>query len=67
MQNIIERWSVTTDEELIDAEQVLPLIEKKKKGFANQRLTKLQPLKEAVKSLEEQLILQPSTILKNDI
>lgn len=55
LQNIIERISVTADEELIEAYHITPLLKKGKKR-PQQRLTKIMPLKEATKAVEEQLI-----------
>ncbi|WP_126427859.1 sigma 54-interacting transcriptional regulator [Brevibacillus marinus] len=55
LQNIIERLVVTSDEDLIEAEDITPLLKKGKKQYM-QRLNKIIPLKEATKAVEEQLI-----------
>lgn len=64
LQNIIERLSVTTEEELIDAEQILPLLKKGKNGIGQRRISKIPPLREAIKSLEEQLIINAMEVYK---
>ena len=56
LQNIIERISITAEEELIEAHQITPLLKREKKPQPQQRFTKLMPLKEATKAVEEQLI-----------
>ncbi len=56
LQNIIERVSVTSDEELIDSYQITPLLKKGKKNFVQRQINRIIPLKEATKALEEQLI-----------
>lgn len=56
LQNIIERIVVTADEDLIEAHHITPLLKTKKKQYLRQRLTKIMPLKEATRAMEEQLI-----------
>jgi transcriptional regulator with PAS, ATPase and Fis domain len=56
LQNIIERVSVTTDEELIDSNQITPLLKKGKQNQVQRKVSKIVPLKDATKALEEQLI-----------
>lgn len=56
LQNIIERIVVTADEDLIEAHHITPLLKTKKKQYMRQRLTKIMPLKEATRAMEEQLI-----------
>jgi transcriptional regulator with PAS, ATPase and Fis domain len=56
LQNIIERLVVTADEDLIEAHHITPLLKKGKKQYLKQRLTKIMPLKEATRAMEEQLI-----------
>jgi transcriptional regulator with PAS, ATPase and Fis domain len=56
LQNIIERVSVTTDEELIDSNQITPLLKKGKQTQVQRKVNKIVPLKDATKALEEQLI-----------
>ncbi|WP_019122649.1 sigma 54-interacting transcriptional regulator [Brevibacillus massiliensis] len=56
LQNIIERLSVTSDEDLIDSYQITPLLKKGKKTHVPRNLHKIVSLKEAMKALEEQLI-----------
>ncbi len=55
LQNIIERIVVTSDQELIESDEISPLL-KKVKGDRTRRIHKIMPLKEATKALEEQLI-----------
>jgi transcriptional regulator with PAS, ATPase and Fis domain len=55
LQNIIERISVTADEELVESIHIVPLLKKAKK-YINRSKLKITPLKEATKALEEQLI-----------
>lgn len=56
LQNIIERLCVTSDEDLIEAEDIIPLLKKKNKHMVPKKVKKLMPLKDATKALEEQLI-----------
>ncbi|MGG1663288.1 sigma 54-interacting transcriptional regulator [Brevibacillus sp. NRS-1366] len=56
LQNIIERMVVTADEDLIEAHHITPLLKKRKKQFLKQNMTKIMPLKEATRAIEEQLI-----------
>lgn len=56
LQNIIERLVVTADEELIEAHHISPMLKKEKKRKFKERLTKIMPLKEATRAMEEQLI-----------
>lgn len=56
LQNIIERLVVTADEDLIEAEDITPLLKKGKKQFMQHRIHKIIPLKEATRAVEEQLI-----------
>jgi len=56
LQNIIERISVTSDEELIESYHITPLLKKGKKSYVQQRMNKIMPLKEATRAIEEQLI-----------
>ncbi|MFD2611031.1 sigma 54-interacting transcriptional regulator [Paenibacillus gansuensis] len=56
LQNIIERVSVTTDEELIEASQITPLLKRGKSSGAPIKDRQVLPLKKAMKALEEQLI-----------
>jgi transcriptional regulator with PAS, ATPase and Fis domain len=56
LQNIIERVSVTTDEELIDSNQITPLLKKGKQTQVQRKVSKIVPMKDATKALEEQLI-----------
>ncbi|WP_209123633.1 sigma 54-interacting transcriptional regulator [Alkalihalobacillus sp. BA299] len=57
LQNIIERLSVTNDNELIDSEQILPIIKKGKKSTGNKEINKIIPLKQAINNVEERLII----------
>lgn len=56
LQNIMERLCVTSDEDLIEAEDIIPLLKKKNKHMVPKKVNKLMPLKDATKALEEQLI-----------
>ncbi|MGF7035102.1 transcriptional regulator with PAS, ATPase and Fis domain [Paenibacillus mucilaginosus] len=57
LQNIIERISVTTDEELIEASQITPLLKRGKTSPSSlRRPAKGMSLKEATKALEDQMI-----------
>lgn len=56
LQNIIERLCVTSDEDLIEAEDIIPLLKKKNKHMVPKKVNKIIPLKDATKALEEQLI-----------
>lgn len=56
LQNIIERICVTSDEELIESDVIIPLLKKGKKNQMAKRMNKIMPLKEATKAMEEELI-----------
>ena len=56
LQNIMERLCVTSDEDLIEAEDIIPLLKKKNKHMVPKKVNKIMPLKDATKALEEQLI-----------
>lgn len=57
LQNIIERLSVTNDNELIDSDQILPILKKGKKQASHKEISKIVPLKQAINEVEERLIV----------
>ncbi|MGD8189896.1 sigma 54-interacting transcriptional regulator [Brevibacillus ginsengisoli] len=56
LQNIIERVSVTSDEELIDSQQITQLLRKGKQRVDRNRKAKIMSLKEATRAVEEEMI-----------